>query len=134
MSPLRRRPRDDLARYRQGLIGVDRAARNMRVAIRRIAAVLDQGQQLPPALADILDELAGALHLLHEEVGQEPRPGKAGAALTALAARLDPEELGAHTMSENVVVAQVRSAVVDLLGAIGVQLPDARALLPPTPS
>jgi uncharacterized membrane protein YgaE (UPF0421/DUF939 family) len=130
VSPLRRRHRDDLARYRRGLVGVDRAARNMRVAIRRIASVLDQGHQLPPALADILDDLAAALHLLHEEVGQDPRPGQAGTALAALAARLDPEALGAHTMSENVVVAQVRSAVVDLLGATGMDLAHARALLP----
>jgi uncharacterized membrane protein YgaE (UPF0421/DUF939 family) len=133
ISPLRRRHAGELARYRAGLVGVDRAARNMRVAIRRIAAVLDRGQQLPPALADILADLAVALRKLHEEVGCDPDQGEAGAALAALAARLDPQALGAHTMSENVVVAQVRSAVVDLLGAIGVDVPHARALLPGPP-
>jgi hypothetical protein len=130
ISPLRRRHAGELARYRAGLIGVDRAARNMRVAIRRIAAVLDRGRQLPPALADMFDELALTLRTLHEEIGCDPHEGAAGAALAALAAHLDPEVLGAHTMSETVVVAQVRSAVVDLLGAIGVDVPHARALLP----
>jgi hypothetical protein len=102
----------------------------MRVAIRRIAAVLDRGQQLPPALADVLDDLSLTLHKLHDEVGRDPQGGEAPAALIALAARLDPVELGARTMSENVVVAQVRSAVVDLLGATGMDLAHARALLP----
>jgi uncharacterized membrane protein YgaE (UPF0421/DUF939 family) len=129
ISPLRRRHVGDLARYRQGLIGVDRAARNMRVAIRRIAAVLDRGQQLPPALADILDDLAVALRKLHDEVGSDAPDRKAGAALAELAARLDPVALGARTMSENVVVAQVRSAVVDLLGATGTDVAEARSLL-----
>lgn len=130
ISPLRWGHVDSLARYRQGLIGVDRAARNMRVAIRRIAGVLDRGQQLPPALADILDDLSVTLRKLHEEVGRDPRGGEAQAALVELAGRLDPAALGAHTMSENVVVAQVRSAVVDLLGATGMDLSNARALLP----
>ncbi len=130
ISPLRWRHVEDLARYRNGLIGVDRAARNMRVAIRRIAAVLDRGQQLPPALADVLDDLSLTLHKLHDEVGRDPHGGEAPAALIALAARLDPVALGARTMSENVVVAQVRSAVVDLLGATGMDLAHARALLP----
>ena len=130
ISPLRRRHVGDLARYRAGLVGVDRAARNMRVAIRRIAAVLDRGQQLPPALADILDDLSLTLRNLHEEVGSDAPDRQAGPALATLAARLDPEALGAHTMSENVVVAQVRSAVVDLLGATGMDVAHARALLP----
>jgi uncharacterized membrane protein YgaE (UPF0421/DUF939 family) len=130
ISPLRWRHVEDLARYREGLIGVDRAARNMRVAIRRIAAVLDRGQQLPPALADVLDDLALTLRKLHEEVGREPRGTEAPAALSELAGRLDPVALGARTMSENVVVAQVRSAVVDLLGATGMDLAQARATLP----
>ena len=130
ISPLRRRHIGDLARYRLGLIGVDRAARNMRVAIRRIAAVLDRGQQLPPALAEILDDLAAALRQLHDEVGSDAPDRKARSALITLAARLDPVALGARTMSENVVVAQVRSAVVDLLGSTGMDVVPARAVLP----
>jgi uncharacterized membrane protein YgaE (UPF0421/DUF939 family) len=130
ISPLRRRHVDELVRYRQALIGVDRAARNMRVAIRRVAAVLDRGQQLPPAFADVLDDLSRTLHTLHDEVGSDAADRQAPPALSALAGRLDPVALGAHTMSENVVVAQVRSAVVDLLGATGTDVARARALLP----
>jgi uncharacterized membrane protein YgaE (UPF0421/DUF939 family) len=130
ISPLRRRRRDDLTRYRLALVGVDRAARNVRVAIRRIAAVLDRGDRLPPALAGILDDLSLILHTLGAEVGCDPAASQTATALAELAARLDPQALGAHTMSANVVVAQVRSAVVDLLGATGMDLRQARAVLP----
>jgi uncharacterized membrane protein YgaE (UPF0421/DUF939 family) len=134
ISPLRRRRRDDLRRYRQALVGVDRAARNMRVAVRRIAAALDRGQQLPHALAGILDALSVTLRKLQAEVGCDPADGEAGPALIALAGRLDPLELGAHTMTATVVVAQARSAVVDLLGATGMDAAQARAVLPgPSP-
>ncbi len=130
ISPLRRRRRDDLSRYRLALVGVDRAARNIRVAIRRIAAVLDHGRQLPASLAGVLDELSATLHTLENEVGGDPSLGRARGGLTALATRLDPQALGAHTMSELVVVGQVRSAVVDLLGATGMDVANARELLP----
>jgi uncharacterized membrane protein YgaE (UPF0421/DUF939 family) len=130
ISPLRRRRRDDLTRYRQALVGVDRAARNMRVAVRRIAAVLDRGDRLPPTLADILDDLSVILRKLEHEVGADPGKSEAAAALVRLASRLDPDVLGAHTMSETVVVAQVRSAVVDLLGATGMDVQQARRVLP----
>jgi uncharacterized membrane protein YgaE (UPF0421/DUF939 family) len=130
ISPLRRGRRDDLRRYRQALTGVDRAARNVRVAVRRIAATLERGQQLPSALAGILDDLALILRRLQKEVGCDPNEGETAAALIPLAARLDPLALGAHTMSATVVVAQVRSAVVDLLGATGMDAAQARALLP----
>jgi uncharacterized membrane protein YgaE (UPF0421/DUF939 family) len=131
ISPLRRRRRDDLSRYRLALIGVDRAARNMRVAIRRIAAVLDLGGQLPATLADVLDDLAVTLRTLEQEVGSDPAAGRASAALTVLAGRLDPADLEAHSLSELVVVGQIRSAVVDLFTALGLDLSQARALLPP---
>jgi len=130
ISPLRRRQRDDLHRYRRALVGVDRAARNMRVAIRRIAAALDLGQSLPDPLADVLDDLSVTLSTLREEVGGRLDEGPMPAELSALAGRLDPVTLGARTMSAHVVVAQVRSAVVDLLGATGMDLVQARSLLP----
>ena len=129
ISPLRHRRRDDLSRYRQALVGADRAARNMRVALRRIATVLERGDAMPPALAGILQELADVLGVLEYEVG-DPSADQARAGLVSLAVRLDPEQLGAHTMSEHVLVAQVRSAVVDLLGATGTDAAHAQALLP----
>jgi uncharacterized membrane protein YgaE (UPF0421/DUF939 family) len=144
ISPLRRGRRDELARFRRALTGVDRASRNMRVAVRRIEAVLERRQTMPPALADALDELGAVLRTLHDQVGtavldrprqaasaaDPPDPASVPAALADLAARLDPAVLGARTMSTTVIVAQIRSAVVDLLEVTGMPLAEARGLLP----
>jgi uncharacterized membrane protein YgaE (UPF0421/DUF939 family) len=147
ISPLRRSRQAELARYRRTLIGVDRAARNLRVAVRRMATVLDHGGPLPAGLASVLDDLATILHSLHDQVGTStvdlPQTARSDAdppdrssvpgALVALAARLDPAELGAVTMSTTVIVAQLRSAVVDLLEITGMDLSRARKVLaPPT--
>lgn len=139
-SPLLRGRREEVARLEAVLVGVDRATRNMRVGVRRIAAALDGGEQLPAGLADILDELVTGLRAMRTDL--LPRPGAelrvegvgprsaAERALAGLAGRLDPVALGARTLSSTVLVAQVRSAVVDLLGAAGVEYSDARGLLP----
>jgi hypothetical protein len=51
------------------------------------------------------------------------------AALTSLGRRLDPDALSA-SLSTTVVVAQLRSAVVDLLQVTGMTDVEARATLP----
>ena len=134
ISPLRRHRRPDLERYRLTLLAVDRATRNLRVALRRIAAELDSGENLSEPIAEVLADLAAALRGLHRELSLSPAAARAdgtsAAALMALAPRLDPQALGAGSLSATVVVAQVRSAVIDLLGAHGMSLDRARALLP----
>nr|WP_269809503.1 FUSC family protein [Kineosporia rhizophila] len=130
VSPLRRRHRPELQRYRRGLVGLDRATRNMRVAVRRIAAALETGTPMPAELADVFDHLAEILRLLEGEVGTAHERMVSATALAALAGRLDPEQLGAQSLSANVVVAQLRSVVVDLLGVTGMDEHQARTLLP----
>lgn len=153
ISPLRRRRRADLERCRVGLVGVDRATRNMRVALRHIEAVLDRDGSLPSRVATALDDFSAALTRLAEETteglrrrlparvrrarggaaGREPRgdtrPGSADL-LRDLAPRLDPERLGADSLSATVITAQLRSAVVDLLVVHGMDVEEARDLLP----
>jgi uncharacterized membrane protein YgaE (UPF0421/DUF939 family) len=134
ISPLRRRARPDLIRYRLALEEVDHAVRNLRVAVRRAAYELDIGQDLPAPLAEVLDDLALALQLFRAELALHPgaagADGAATAALVTLAPRLDPGRLCADSLSATVVVAQLRSAVVDLLGAQGMTPERARGLLP----
>jgi uncharacterized membrane protein YgaE (UPF0421/DUF939 family) len=130
ISPLRRPRRGELANLRQELVGLDRATRNLRVALRRVAAALEQDEQLPVPIAGVLEDLAAALAALQYETGRARPDGLTATTLTALAARLDPAALCAGSLSATVVVAQVRSTVVDLLGATGVAPEEARALLP----
>jgi uncharacterized membrane protein YgaE (UPF0421/DUF939 family) len=130
ISPLRRHRRAELESFRRELVGLDRATRNVRVALRRVAAALEQGEQMPEPVAGVLDDLAAALGALRLESGRATPDGLAATTLVALAARLDPAALCADSLSATVVVAQLRSTVVDLLGATGVATEEARALLP----
>lgn len=125
LSPLRRDPggRTYLAGNRLQA-GVDRAVRNLRVLVRRVLFALETGDPLPPALPDLLDRLAEVLVLLAEQ------DAGAQAALHLLGRDLDPVGLHAASLSGSVVVAQLRSAVVDLLVATGTPMPEARAALP----
>jgi uncharacterized membrane protein YgaE (UPF0421/DUF939 family) len=134
ISPLRRGHRHDLAVYAAVLAGLDWAIRNMRVALRRVDATLDRGESLPRPVADILDDLAESLDLMRADLGRSPglqsHDAHSRRALVVLARRLDPDELGGGALGATVVVAQVQSAVVDLLIAHGVERDQARALLP----
>lgn len=134
ISPLRRPHRDDLAVFAGVLGGLDWSIRNMRVALRRIDSTLDRGEDLPRPVSDVLEELGTALDLMRADLGRSPRITRADApsrrALVVLARQLDPDELGGGALGATVVVAQLQSAVVDLLTAHGMDRHDARALLP----
>ena len=102
--------------------GVSRATRNLRVMVRRVTAALETGQPLPVDLPDLLERLAASLDLAaSSEAAIEP--------LMELAARLDPVALGATTLSAQVVVGQLRVAVVDLLDGLGLEHDRARNAL-----
>jgi len=109
--------------------GVDRATRNLRVLVRRVLFAVGEAEQLPDALPALLEELADVLVLLAEDV--DSSQDRALRALADLAGRLDPERLSGG-LSAAVVLGQLRSAVVDLLEAVGVAPDRARAALPPS--
>ncbi len=126
LSPLRR-DRGGVA-DRLGVLqtGVDRATRNVRVLARRIVYALETGEQLPAGLAKKLDRLASAV----EAVGGAEDSGPPEE-LLLLAADLDPEPAGTYGLSTNLVIAQLRSTVVDLLVGVGLPVERARTALPP---
>ncbi|WP_432485367.1 FUSC family protein [Kineococcus esterisolvens] len=130
LSPLRPGGRREILTQQRLQSGVDRATRNTRVALRRIATALEHDEQLPPALAGVMESLAASVRAL----GRPPYPGETAppsvAALQELATQLGPRTLGAESLSATVVVAQLRSVVVDLLQAQGVPAAQTHRLLP----
>ncbi|NAZ76363.1 aromatic acid exporter family protein [Kineococcus sp. T13] len=130
LSPLRRRQRSEIVQQKKLQAGMDRATRNLRVAVRRVSTALHYDEQLPDSLAGALESLAAAVRA----VGEPPYPGESTppsvAGLKELAVTLGPRTLGAESLSATVVVAQLRSAVVDLLQAQGVGAAEAHRLLP----
>ncbi len=103
------------------------ASRNLRVLVRRVTVALETGQALPEALPGLLEELATALDAAAR--GDDALPG-----LRAVAGQLDPVELGATTLSAQVVVGQLRVSLVDLLQGLGYDQEQARGALPALPS
>ncbi|MEZ0164557.1 aromatic acid exporter family protein [Kineococcus sp. LSe6-4] len=130
LSPLRRRGRSEIVQQRKLQAGMDRATRNVRVALRRVSTALKYDEQLPDSLAGALEQLAAAVRSTGEPAypGETLPPSVAG--LQELAVTLGPRTLGAQSLSATVVVAQLRSTVVDLLQAQGVGAAEAHRLLP----
>lgn len=122
LSPLRE-GRGDWASGQLLITGLSRASRNLRVLIRRVVATLQAGQELPPCVPALLDDLAAALDEMADGDAAQPR-------LVELAGRLDPQRLGASSLPGQVVVGQLRVAVVDLLEGLGVEHDRARNTLP----
>ena len=110
LSPFRRRGAPE--GEERLLVGITRASRNLRVLVRRVTVALETGDPLPAALPELLDELARVVDPL-------TRGADAVQVLESLAARLDPVVLGATGLSAQVVVGQLRVAVVDLLEGLG---------------
>jgi len=129
LSPLRRDTAHEWAAQSTLAAGVDRATRNLRVLVRRVLFAVGEAEHLPPAMPDLLEELADVLVLLAEDIGRSQ--DRALRALAELAGRLDPAQLTGG-LSAAVVVGQLRSAVVDLLEGVGVPPDRARAALPPS--
>lgn len=127
LSPLRRDTGHVWQAQSALAAGVDRATRNLRVLVRRVLFALGDADPLPPPLAALLEQLAAALEGMASDVGGDQ--SRAVAALTELAALLDPRTLGGG-LSASVAVGQLRSAVVDLLEGCGVAPERARASLP----
>jgi uncharacterized membrane protein YgaE (UPF0421/DUF939 family) len=142
LSPLRRGAARETRAHRRALEPVDHAIRNLRVALRRMVVVVEQdaassesagaGQGPDHALPEVLDQVAGVLFTvpgaLRDPDGEGGR--RLRAALDAVAPGLDPEALTGGRLSPTVVVAQLRSAVVDLYAIAGVEQHEAQAMLP----
>jgi uncharacterized membrane protein YgaE (UPF0421/DUF939 family) len=134
MAPLRRGRRARLDRFAAIATPLDHAVRNVRVLARRALAALRGHEPVDDVLPRVLDELAGAVRLLRTELLAGSVPRRARAALLTVGGSLGAALAGESGFSGRVVVAQLRSTVVDLLLACGVSRQDGLAALPPPPT
>ncbi|MHA6801608.1 FUSC family protein [Bounagaea algeriensis] len=129
-APIRWHRRGELERYDVAATPVDRALRNTRVLARRALAALRDEEPVPRPLPALLEELAGAVALLRDELASGNDPLQAREATRSVARKSTVELLGEGDYSMQVVVLQVRSIVVDLLQATGLGRAEALAALP----
>lgn len=130
-APIRWHRRGDLDRYEAAAAPIDRALRNTRVLARRALAALHDAEPVPRPLPGLLEELAGAVVLLRDELASGLEPLQAREAARVVARKSSVELLGEGDFSMQVVVMQVRSIAVDLLQATGLNRSEAISALPP---
>ena len=128
-APARWHNRGALAQYVDGADPVTYALRNVRVLIRRLLTALGDDEKIPAVLPVSIGLLGDAVELLKQEwaKGAEPIAARERAlAAVAESGRAYDEGVG---FSGGVVVAQIRSAVTDLLRASGVEHAEAPRLV-----
>lgn len=113
------------------VVPLDRAVRNVRVLSRRLSVATDRSEVVPEELLVLVDDLASATLHLAEDLGAGRPMADAVDALSAvgLASTLVPRS----SLSADVVLAQVRSTVVDLLMVAGLDDAAAHDRVPPRP-
>ncbi|WP_149361831.1 FUSC family protein [Lolliginicoccus suaedae] len=115
---------------------IDAAVRNTRVLARRALTLVLDGERLDPELVELLRELAAAADVVRQMVlaapGDKPDEAEAARRLRTVARRARFELVEGRGLSSGVVLAQVRSILVDLFQVSGLKRVSALATLPPT--
>lgn len=128
VSPFHRGRRADVEEIDDLLEPMDRAVRNARVLIRRVAVSMQIGEPVPPRYVHAVVELAQAVDVLADELSEGGDHSESEARLLAVGATTAEPVEGA-SLSAEVIRAQTRSMIVDLLGVIGLEPEDARETL-----
>ena len=129
-SPFRMRNRESMRHMAELVEPLDFALRNTRVLVRRVAVACYRREPVPPGYAPLLRDLAGVT----EEMAAELHAGD-----QAIGCRQRLIELGRASsqversteLSAEVILAQVRSLIADLLAISGMDPLEATDQIPP---
>jgi uncharacterized membrane protein YgaE (UPF0421/DUF939 family) len=126
VSPMLRRRRRELGRFGELAERADYAMRNARVLVRRTYTALCDDEPAAPELADVLNELANAVGVLTAQLGRDgDRAVAREPVLDVVRHAVVVAESFTPGPSEVVIVAQLRSIVLDLLQATGLSRSEA---------
>lgn len=130
ISPFLRRHRKELNGQVRLMRGMDLATRNLRVVVRRVDFLVDDGQARP-YLADLFEGIAEGTVLLAEGLEKPEKWLEAQTMFVHIIHQLDPKKFGiADQIREASVLLLLRPLLVDLLCASGMSEDQARAELP----
>lgn len=130
-SPFRRRHTGHVRRMADLVEPLDRAMRNTRVLVRRVAVSNYRREALPQSYAELCSDLADSTDAMADQLGQGEMASDVRSALLAIGDRTAQVERSAE-LSAEVVLAQIRSIIVDLLQITGLDVIEATDALPPT--
>jgi len=109
---------------------LDRAMRNTRVLVRRIAVSNYHHEPIPPAYSLLCEDLAVATGQMADELATGEKALRVRESLLRIGAGTAEVERVAD-LSADVVLAQIRSIIVDLLQITGMDVLEATDALPP---
>lgn len=130
-SPFRLRHRHTQRRMADLVEPLDRALRNTRVLVRNTAVTAYHRRPVPQPYAHLTRDLADAVDLVAHELCENRMAVEAEPALLAVAKGTGEIERS-EVLSVNVLLAQIRSIVADLLLVTGMGPLEASDALPPT--
>lgn len=131
-SPFRIRHRQPLRRMAEVVEPLDLALRNTRVLVRRATVAAYRREPVPRSYATLCSELADAADEVARELVADRMPTGAREALLAVAAATSRVER-THDLSAEVILAQIRSIVADLLRITGMSILESSDAIPPPP-
>lgn len=129
LSPFRRRHLPAVQAIADLFEPLDLAIRNTRVLVRRASVAVRQGEEVPAPYIDLISALAEATGEISVELSE---PGLAPGSREALTTIAESTSVvtAQGSLSAEVIRAQVRSAVVDLLILTGLTYDEAFARVP----
>lgn len=130
-SPFRLRQRGHVRRMAELVDPLDRALRNTRVLVRRVAVAVYRDEQLPPAYVELCSDLAEATDQIADALRRDEMATGVRDSLIRIGEATAAVERGSG-LSAEVVLAQVRSIIVDLLQITGLDVLEATDAIPPT--
>ena len=130
LSPFRRRHLPAVQAIADLVEPLDHAIRNVRVMVRRASVALFKGEQIPAAYVDLISSLAGVTAEIAGRLNERELAEGSRDSLTAIARTSSLVVSDDPSLSAEVIRAQVRSAVVDLLMLTGLTYIEARARVP----
>jgi uncharacterized membrane protein YgaE (UPF0421/DUF939 family) len=132
-SPFRRRHVGHVRRMVELVEPLDRALRNTRVLVRRMALTSYHHVPLPGAYVLLCEDLAAAADTMAAELGAGEMAGASGEVQRELlrVGEGTAEVERVADLSADVVLAQIRSIIVDLLQITGMDVLEATDALPP---
>lgn len=128
-SPFLRGRRREMSRISDLVVPLDRFCRNMRVLARRSWVSLARDEEMPPEYLDLLDDLAQVVDECAGELFAGRVPTAKVPDLVAVGEKSATVTVYAR-LSPTVVLAQMRSMIIDLLELCGHPYTDAREMLP----
>jgi uncharacterized membrane protein YgaE (UPF0421/DUF939 family) len=129
-SPFRRRHTGHVRRMAELVEPLDRALRNTRVLVRRVAVASYHREPMPRSYALLCQDLATAAGEMADQLGRGEMALDVRRSLLAIGEGTAQVERTAD-LSADVVLAQIRSIIVDLLQITGMDVLEATDALPP---